>query len=169
MNSNTELKNKMESLGYRSLPGLQLVPSPQQILQLEGSLGAALPQDYKKFVQDFAFSTFNNYVAFNFLEDCPWAEDGKGLIDIFLGFDEEDGRDLQKTLQRLSGRIPSEYLPIADDALGNRICIKIKGEEIGSIHFWAHDEEEDEPENNMYLISKSFAEFIDNLFVDELD
>jgi hypothetical protein len=63
-------------------------------------------------------------------------------------------------------RIPVELIPIADDPLGNLICIS---SESGGIYFWDHEKEmayyrkEWEFDNVYYLISESLPKFFDAL------
>jgi hypothetical protein len=74
--------------------------------------------------------------------------------------------------------MPDTMIPIADDGGGNQICLGIKGKERGKVYYWDHHNEWDEqdyledygepmpPEvkfQNVYLIAKSFEDFIQRL------
>lgn len=69
-----------------------------------------------------------------------------------------------------SKRMPSNIFPIAGEQTGNVICISCSGEDYGYIYFWDHENEvdysvsNDSDYSNLYLISKSFSEFMENLF-----
>lgn len=58
-----------------------------------------------------------------------------------------------------SGAISSEYLPIADDAFGNQICIQIGSHENGRIVFWNHEN------SKISIIAESFNEFLASLTI----
>lgn len=66
-------------------------------------------------------------------------------------------------------RLPSHILPIAHDPGGNLICISCGKKDNGFIYFWDHEKEvdyykkSDDDYSNLYLIAKSFNEFIDAL------
>lgn len=38
-------------------------------------------------------------------------------------------------------RIPRRLLPIAEDSFGNLICLSLRGEDVGKVYFWDHEEE----------------------------
>ena len=57
-------------------------------------------------------------------------------------------------------RLPDYFVPIAHDPGGNLICISCSETENGFVYFWDH---ENEGNNNVYLISKGFNDFIGNL------
>lgn len=76
--------------------------------------------------------------------------------------------DLVKNYKVFSGRIPSDYLSIADDPSGNQICLAVKGKDYGKVFFWDHEFEHDEEgppsKSNMSLIANTFEAFLDSLF-----
>ena len=70
----------------------------------------------------------------------------------------------------MENRIPANFLPIAENNYGDRICLCVEGERIGHIYYWYHGNEWDEedycddfgetmPEEvkmqNMYLIAEN--------------
>lgn len=90
---------------------------------------------------------------------------GDSSIDRFLSLDESQERNLRSTdkvFKVLEKRVSNYLMPIADDDNGNLICIRIRGERAGKIFFWYHGEEnnEDEPERNIYLPASFFNEFL---------
>jgi hypothetical protein len=77
-------------------------------------------------------------------------------------------------------RIPDSLLPIADDGLGNKFCIGIKGENRGKIFFWDHELERNaiitpsandvqDYWDNITFVCDNFEQFIDRLqqYVDD--
>ena len=73
----------------------------------------------------------------------------------------------------MEGLIHSDFLEIGNDPIENKICICVKGNDIGSIYYWSLDMEEfDENEyvssyKYMSLVAKNFNDFINVLFVPE--
>jgi SMI1-KNR4 cell-wall len=69
-------------------------------------------------------------------------------------------------------RLPFRLIPIAHDPGGNLICISCDGVDNGFIYFWDHENEvdyqvaDDSDFSNLYLIAKSFNEFLDGLTKD---
>ncbi|HUC81845.1 MAG TPA: SMI1/KNR4 family protein [Flavisolibacter sp.] len=71
-------------------------------------------------------------------------------------------------LETFSGRIPSWYMPIANDSGGNLYVMSLYAENHGTIAFWNHENEADEGEadeyfDNMKFVAGSFTEFLNNL------
>ena len=68
---------------------------------------------------------------------------------------------------KLRGRVPSDFLPIASAAGGNLVCLRIRGEDVGSVYFWDHELEPASGESvvgmNMYRIAASVGEFLAHL------
>ena len=96
--------------------------------------------------------------------------DGKeinDLVDRFLGIHSEEYDNLYDFYETYKTRIPENLLPIAHDPGGNLLCISFRGEYLGKIYFWDHENEVEEnciPDfNNVYLISQNFDSFLENL------
>ncbi len=68
-----------------------------------------------------------------------------------------------------SKRIPTHFLPIGHDSGGNLVCISCGEKDYGYVYFWDHENEidydvfDDYEYKNIYLISKSFDEFLNSL------
>lgn len=65
-------------------------------------------------------------------------------------------------------RIPKEMLPIANDPAGNLFLINAgSGRDYGKIYFWNHEQESDAETQpyyeNIYFVSDSFSDFLNNL------
>lgn len=69
-----------------------------------------------------------------------------------------------------TGRVPEQYLVIANSEGGNLICLDLHAEDsrFGSVHFWDHNfeasEEEQPDEENMTRIAGTLAEFLTELY-----
>ncbi|HRG48818.1 MAG TPA: SMI1/KNR4 family protein [Leptospiraceae bacterium] len=89
------------------------------------------------------------------------------MVDDFYGINDENDKisHLERVLKVFKDRIPKEFLTIGCDPGGNQILISLKD---GSIHFWDHNFEEEEPTmKNISFISKNFSEFINSLYAGE--
>lgn len=58
------------------------------------------------------------------------------------------------------------FITIADDQGGNQILLRVKGDNIGEIHFFYHDVDPEE-ENPMHFLANSLNDFLKNLKEDE--
>ena len=82
----------------------------------------------------------------------------------------QTGYSLSNAIKRMENRIPVNFLPIAENNYGDRICLCVEGERMGKIYYWYHGNEWDEedycddfgetmPEEvkmqNMYLIGEN--------------
>jgi hypothetical protein len=133
----------------------------EHLAELEQDLRIKLPTDYRQFL-----------LAHNGGRPTPFVFDVNvdGLvihipIDRFLGIRQGDLYSFSRVLEDYKGRLPSNLLPIACEALGLE-CISINGEDYGKIYFWDQSFEvtEGEPDySNVYLIAHNFSEFLDML------
>ncbi len=75
---------------------------------------------------------------------------------------------LETYLGEDEARIPRRLLPIAEDSFGNLICLSIRGDDVGKVFFWHHEEEEDQKRTKtgdvndaaISLIADSFDAFL---------
>lgn len=109
--------------------------------------------DYVEYMEIFGGETyFNKSYQINPVSPFPeyrdetkaWHVDidfGGTNISIFFGeggdFDEE--YTLTYNLNFYKDRIPTGYLPIANDVFGNLILMAVSGKNIGKIYFWEHE------------------------------
>ncbi len=82
-----------------------------------------------------------------------------------------DGEDLLCVWKKYRGRIPSDLLPFGLSSSGDQICLKLEGDDAGSVWLWMHGEEyepeDDEiPRDNCYFCAHSLKEFLKG-FLDE--
>jgi hypothetical protein len=68
----------------------------------------------------------------------------------------------------LDYRLRTGFLPIGEDEGGNRVCLKVAGEDYGAVWFWTHDAALDE--DPFERLSDSFSDFFEALRpIEELD
>jgi len=81
---------------------------------------------------------------------------GNSVLNRFYSIEE-----LCKYMSILEDRIPSSFIPIANDPAGNIICLGVKGEHYDSVFFWDHEQETDNADmSNMYYLAKNINEFL---------
>lgn len=134
----------------------------------EQRLGAQLPADYRHFLL-----TVNGGWAADSYHHPPSGPGDIGIRALWgVGIDDVNS-SMERNLAVFADRYPSDFLPIGEDSGGNLILIQISGDDVGSIHFWDHEEEADEDEppthRNITRISDSFTAFLEELEVYELD
>lgn len=137
--------------------GKKLVKS--DIESVERVLSCKLPDGYIKFI-----SQFNG----GHPEPCGFSIPIKnGLLDescihYFYGVgDSVKHDDILMVARRYYERMPNNLLPIADDPIGNQICIALNGDEEGAIYFWNHDfEHAPSTYSNTTKLATSLDEFL---------
>lgn len=75
---------------------------------------------------------------------------------------------LENCWGRDEARIPRRLLPIAEDPFGNLICLSLRGEDVGKVYFWHHEEELDQKRTKtgdvndaaISLVADSFEAFL---------
>lgn len=166
--------------------------SAKEIQQIEDKIESSLPDDYKAFLAQYGTVLFNKSVGFKPIEQNAVYphNDETGLpnppfngsqVSVFFGKDAAEPADsLSSKLEVYKDRMPNSVIPIADDGLGNKICLNVGKEDKGKIYWWDHENEWDEedyeeetgtkmPEEakyqNIYLVAESFSDFIEKLHI----
>jgi hypothetical protein len=97
-----------------------------------------------------------------------------GFVQLIYGLDDPWGpaaMDIEEKMEVYLERIPSDYIPIANDVGGNLILLCVKGAPHGEVYFWDHGvEEEIDPSQdlsasyyNVAFVAKSFDDFLNQL------
>jgi len=82
-------------------------------------------------------------------------------VHCFLAIDgDPDVDDLLTNVEDYGGRISDAFLPVALDAFGNLICIRVKGKSKNRIYFWDHEMEDDEDIDPMRLVAEDWDTFV---------
>lgn len=164
---------------YSDIEQVGLTLDEVHLSKIESQLGYRLPDDYRKFLRDYAGIIFNHAV-YNINEDGYWTDE---TIFMFYGSTDEetladnyhqgrqnycleDGyewypglhlvRDISTPVALMEW--PEELLPIGSDAGGNQICLSLFGLRPNAIFFWRNAPFSDA--QNLYLIADSFDEFM---------
>lgn len=130
---------------------------------MEESLGRTLPTAYATFLTEFGGGplALNKYVG-----ETEVADD----ISVRRFFTVAELADPQAWW---IDRVPESFLPVADSAGGNLICLALGAESHGSVYFWDHNWEAEEDETpdmrNMTVVTTGFSDFLDNLREATLD
>lgn len=145
----------------------------QEIREFEQLIDAKLPEDYIEHLLKYNGGRPDKEDCYDFIEPIDEKE-LYGGIHYFYALYEGDICNLVKEYQSFIGRIPHEMIPIA--AVGsesNQICLGISGNYYGKIYYWVSDWESDEEGvpvyDNIYLIANSFTEFINKLYIHEIE
>jgi hypothetical protein len=166
--------NKMEQFQlYDVREGMYLQPKDQDIKQIESEIGYTLPPDYVDFLT--YYGGFSPLITAEYFFQGKIAKDNGSVMGVIYGFMPGDCYDLVENHQTYKGRMPHNIIPIAEDGMGGQICLSLDGKDKGSVYFWDHDFEETIKEgkepgySNLYLIARSFDDFINSLKVFEDD
>ena len=132
--------------------------SRDQLVWLEQRFGARLPDDYVAFLLQHNGGRAAAS-AFEFSN-----EDGEAIrsrVDWFFGAGDDESYGLSANIDDYDERIPAGFCPVGSDPFGNVILLCLRPEGYGSIWFWDHENEQEEPDlSNMSRVAGSFSEFL---------
>jgi len=134
--------------------------SPADLSKTEQVLGREFPWDYREFLQEFNGGVPESNI-FNF------AHHSQGFsVSRFFGIGLNSSNDLMTRQNVFKGRLPKDFLPIADASGGNLVCISLSNHKYGSIYFWNHElESENDLSSALTEIAQSFDAFLASLEV----
>lgn len=155
------------------------------IKKIETELQIVLPEDYKSFFNKGSFTINSRFI--NLGDNCNnicyqnsnnESEDVFDFValQVFYGDikDKNSTCDLYKNnlIDFGKTRIPYDFITIGCDQVDDQICLGVKGEYTGKVYIWEMELEADynTPQpyyGNMTLITNTFQEFLDGLFIDE--
>jgi len=141
-----------------------LPPAPPGTIEMvEARLETKLPNAYKEFLrrQNGGYlepNFFSEAVGVDYLfsagpNDDEYIDDLESIAELFSSEGEAD--DVLRP----------GFLVIGEDGTGNRLCLKVSGEDYGAVYFWDH-EVADSPEAYTRL-TQSFSEFFEALRPEE--
>ncbi|WP_428738567.1 SMI1/KNR4 family protein [Sulfurimonas sp.] len=135
------------------------------IQEFEKTINTALPQEYRNFLLEFNGGQPVLYIfpESEVLHSIP--------VNTLYGLKvKESYNDLEKNYAIYDGRIMNSFIAIGSDPSGNQFCLGITGIFKDKVYIWDHNQEIDEWEfienklpENMYLLSDSFHNFINQL------
>ena len=159
------------------------LPSEDELLSLEQTLGASLPEEYREFLQSINGGTPNHrddLVCTVYWDGQDWADPiEENGINYFYHIGEQnrlsEGLDLEYNIETfvVGKRIPKDTFPIANDAMGNQYLLSFNDEDYGHVYFWQKDfekipDDQNEPDfSNVAVVTESFSEFINSFEISE--
>lgn len=142
----------------------------EDVLGYEKKLGVKLPEEYIDFLLKNNGGTPEDDLVFDFIDKVSNKKNSTDVREFYVFYNEGESSydDIIKVnaIMKSEEQISNDYFVIADDSAGNPICIKIKGNGIGSVFFCNHELEDEE--SGFLLMSKiadSFDDFIGMLYV----
>ncbi|WP_276501883.1 SMI1/KNR4 family protein [Terrimonas pollutisoli] len=134
------------------------------ISQFESANDVVLPDDYKNFLLKYNGGEPKPAIEPTIKSDVQWIY---GMVS------EPYFASLFQHLDTFQGRLPSWYIPIANDSGGNLYVMSLYEENHGVIAFWSHENEAEEGQadqyfDNMQFVAPSFTDFLNQL-VDHID
>jgi hypothetical protein len=137
------------------------IASRQQLASLEDRLGGRLPDDYVAFLLRSNGGRADGS-SFDFTDHT--GETTSSRVAWFFGLSKDDSYGLEANLDDYAGRIPTGFCPIGCDPLGNALLLAVGAKDSGSVWFWDHEHEREDPDlSNMSRIASSFQAFIQAL------
>lgn len=146
-------------------------PKAGAIAELERKIGSVLPEDYRRFVEQYD-GGFPEPPRFPITwSGQPWARRFPyDDVSIFFGPSRPSPSNLLVEQERYRDRVPRDTLPIGMDPGGSLLLLGISGQRRGQVLFWASDyevDEGDEPDDrNVGFVAPSFTAFLDALVDD---
>jgi SMI1-KNR4 cell-wall len=89
---------------------------------------------------------------------------GHSVLNVFNGIGDMYD-NLEKVIDIYEYRLPSGFIPIADDSAGNVICLGTNESYYENIYFWDHEQESENPDDmsNMYFLADDITQFLSML------
>ncbi|QNF29999.1 SMI1/KNR4 family protein [Metabacillus elymi] len=136
--------------------------SLEQIVQFESENDVKLTELYKKFLLKWN----GGKVKPNLFKISD--EQGPSVLNVFYGIGDMYD-NLTDFIDIMNERLPSEFIPIADDPAGNTVCLGTKDTYYDNIYFWDHEQESENPDDmsNMYFLANDINEFLGDLFYED--
>jgi len=130
------------------------------------AMGLRIPPSYRAFLTERDGGWHPVECAFSFRRgDDP---DQGSYVHGFLGVapvTRPEMNLLDVAVALVPERLPTGILAIADDPMGNHVCLDGREGRDGPVLFWDHEEEPEEPEDpsNLYFVAPDLASFLDAL------
>lgn len=133
--------------------------SIEQITQFENENNITFPDLYKEFLLKWN----GGKVTPNLFKISE--EQGTSVLNVFYGIGDMYD-NLEEFIEILDERLPTGFIPIADDPAGNTVCLGIIEPYREEIYFWDHEQEPEDPDDmsNMYFLAHDINEFLQNLY-----
>lgn len=140
--------------------------APKQVENLEKKIGAAFPNDYRKFIVEYGGWWID--AEFDIDPHCP--SGSVQLIEKFYGIENNDSssNDIWNNYQIYSDRLSPKLLPIGHDAMGNEIVLSLRKNDYGTVSFLDRSQEGTPGANvfknkGLYKCADTFTKFFESL------
>lgn len=135
--------------------------SDAAIVQAEQRMQVRFPEDYRCFLKRFnGGEPEGHFFAIPSMAN-------RSSVRMFYGINGDECFDLVRNWEVFLGRMPPNLIPIGDDAFGNLVVISVRGEDVGKVYYWDHDQETPWGEvadyRNMHEVAPSFLAFFDRM------
>ncbi|HEX8308951.1 MAG TPA: SMI1/KNR4 family protein [Allosphingosinicella sp.] len=128
-----------------------------QLRALDDEFGCALPGAYRQFLLDSNGGRPEHQAVLR------QEGDSGDLVDRFFGLEPAGADSLLGAFDLYSSRVPRGLLPVARDPFGNLFLLGLAGPRLGTVCFWDHEAELDEPRRrhrNVTLTADDFSAFL---------
>jgi len=166
--------------------------SVENVKAVEIAINSKLPDEYETFLLEYGYAMPEQILVFypekgssEYIHDETIGFTNLlfhgSELSYFYGINPESGdNELLDAVETYKDRMPEYFLPIADDGLGNQICISLNKDSFGHVYWWNHENEWDEGNyckdvgvempnkvkfQNIYLIAESFCSFLAKLTI----
>jgi hypothetical protein len=145
---------------------------------IEEKLNIYLSDEYKTYLLNYDEVFFGNSIIFK--TNDPNNETSQ-IFDGFYGVFSKYDETLMGQIKCYYYRMPTSLIPIGECPGGNLICLGVKGDVIGKVYYWDHENEcqalgdnneitGDDIEkywDNLLLVADTFIDFIKGLEIDK--
>jgi len=128
--------------------------SEEDLRLLEKEIGAPLPKEYREFIRSRNGGDFPYEVEFHTAKGEPVSR-LKGLYGAGVPGNDEIG----DTYRTLSAHLPEGLVPIGNDSGNGQTCVKVSGNDLGSIWIWQLND----PDDHGVRVANHFDEFMAGL------
>jgi hypothetical protein len=119
-----------------------------------------IPTSFINFINEVGAVSFNSGIQINALEDIPISYNNNVSVDNFYDLANDDA-SIMNVLDRFSGNLPKNLLPICDGEPGDLIVIQMDGKDYKKVYYWYHDN------STLYFLANDFEKFLNKLSVNE--
>ncbi len=152
--------------------------SKKIINKFECKFWVVLPKEYINFLLKYNWGILKNTYLYlinenqweDNLNSFYWININETFIDYFNKKSNYNYLSLEKNIRFLDLRLPKWFIPISNDWFWNELCLCVikDSNNYWKVYFWDHenenpDEDEEPWMENMYLISDTFTEFLENI------
>jgi len=141
------------------------------VRQIEKAVGAKLPKLLQQILTSYGSFSFKNYVFYTPTVKFPksYSKWNRGIVGMLLGkvnpkYPRARAISILRTLDMLDDVLPAKYLPIAEDGMGDVVCLSLARKNAGVIFLWNHEGRTGE---DWYLVNDSLEGWLRSLTAGE--